>query len=329
VSFAVEDEDIAEKYTSTDAASQEREAKALRNDEKEKKEGNKITFLGYTDLQQGFDNNVNLDSKRKRDFYFQNISNLEVKYEPTDKLDLKTGADIFNISYYNVNTNNILDVSPYVGFDIEFVPKKVKLKNHIAFDYFSYPNKKESSYSAVIYSTSLRQFVLKRLYHEIGYKHFYRWYPDKKISLDSAARGEYDKADERWRTHYTLGFFGKRFMVKFKNEIYKNDSNNEYQEYYDYWVYRAKPSVLYFITNDLYINLGYSYKYTLYEDRRATDDVNKVARDHTHSMSTALYYDLTKNVTCSITYSYAENLSNDPFQRYSGGTVTGGLSYNF
>ena len=118
-------------------------------------------------------------------------------------------------------------------------------------------------------------------------------------------------------------------MVKFKNEIYKNDSNNEYQEYYDYWVYRAKPSVLYFITNDLYINLGYSYKYTLYEDRRATDDVNKVARDHTHSMSTALYYDLTKNVTCSITYSYAENLSNDPFQRYSGGTVTGGLSYNF
>ncbi len=325
--YGASDEDTEAKYS--EAAFSVKQSENIKHVIPKKSGEDKVSFKGYVDVQQGFDNNVNLNSKRQRDGYFQSIANAEIKCEPTNIVDIKAGLDVFSINYYNLNTNNILDLMPYLEADFDFIPKKLKFKNKIGFDYFSYTNKKESSHSSFVYTTSLRHFILERVYHEPAFEYYYRYYPDKKINLNSGASGEHDREDSRWKVKYTLGLFGKRFLFKLKNELYKNDSNNEYQEYYDYWVYRVKPSLVYFFTNKFYTNTGYSYRYTCYEDRRSTDDNDKTVTDGTHRLTTTLYYDLTKNTTCSISYSYAENLSNDPYQRYSGGTVSGGISYSF
>jgi hypothetical protein len=71
------------------------------------------------------------------------------------------------------------------------------------------------------------------------------------------------------------------------------------------------------------------YRYMRYKDRRSTEDTGRRERDHTYIFNSSLYYDLSDNFTLGVTYSYSENVSNDPFQDYSGSVISGGIYYNF
>jgi hypothetical protein len=280
------------------------------------------------DIQQGYDNNVDLDSKRHKDGFLQCIANAEIAFPKGGQIKGKAGVDFFGTVYYKYNSNNIFDTMPYVGFDWEIIPGLI-WKNQAAIDYFSYPNEKESTFGGIELSSYLRHFLTEDLYHELGYEYIRRWYPDRKASLSDATKGNTEREDKRDKVKYTIGMYFENFLVKVSNELYHNDSNDMYQDYYDYWVYRLRPSVLYFFTDNIYANASFLYKYTPFDDRRSTENIDRKVRDHIYVISTSLYYDITKNLTLGLTYSYTENLSNDPFQEYSGSVMSGGFFYSF
>jgi hypothetical protein len=287
-----------------------------------------VEVMASVDLQQGYDNNVNLDSKRHQDGFIQALANVEAIYPKKDKLRLKLGTDLFSTKYYRYYKNDLFDFAPYVGFDMDLLPN-LTWYNKITVDYFVYFNDKKNTYAAVECSSYLRQFLTDDLYHEIGGEYFHRWYPDRKASRNDARRDDYDREDDRYRLKHTVGMYFPNCLVKVSNEVYRNDSNDKYQDYYDYWVYRLRPSILYFFTEKLYTNLSFIYKYTPYDSRLNTEDPINTVKDHTYIVSTSLYYDLMKDLTLGVTYSYTENRSNDPFQKYSGSILSGGFYYTF
>lgn len=325
-SFAI-DEEVIDRYPSAEPPPQEME----KREEKEHvfyKPKERLEVTAFADVQQGYDNNVDLDSEHHRDGFLQGMANLDIGYEAMDNLKLKGGIDIFETIYYKYNVNNLSDISPYAGFDLEISPEIIS-RNRFIFDYFAYPNEKESTYAGIALTSYLRHYISEDIYHEGGFEYLRRWYPDRKRFLSTAVKGNKDRVDSRYRVKYNVGVYTERFLVKVSNQLSYNDSNDLYQDYYDYWMYRLKPSVMFFFTDKFYTDVSLIYKYTWYRNRTTTQDASKKERDNTYMLNTSLYYDISKNITFGVTYSYSENVSNDPFQKYSDSIVSGGIYYSF
>lgn len=324
-SFAV-DQDIRDFYPSAEKPPLLEAKRELEEDTYPQKKRLRIT--GFVDVQQGYDNNCDLDSKRHKDGFIQSTGDLEFIYEATDNLKVVAGSDIFNTIYYKYNINNILDVSPFLGFDLEIIPGLIS-RNRIKYDYFAFPNYKESTFSALVLTTYLRHYIVDDFYHEGGFEYLRRYYPDQITYLTNGQYAGDDRIDNRIRVKYTVGWFQEKFFFRMSNEFSRNDSNDLFQQYYDWWHYRLRPSLMYFFTEKLYTDVSLVYKYIHYKDRRSTDNINKKERDNNYIFAASMYYDLTKNLTLEVTYSYSQNNSNDPFQAYSGSIVTGGVSLSF
>lgn len=319
------DEDITDKYPSADqeAVKLERSMERTKTPSVEK-----LEVSVFADLQQGFDNNVELNSKRRRDGFLQNSFSVDLEYAHDERLSFFTGTDLFSTIYYNLNDNNILDVAPYAGMEWEVTPDLV-WTNKITYDYFSYPNERENTFNGLILSTYLRQYLRPTIYHEAGYEYVPRWYPDRKTFNSRGFMTSDDREDKRHRIKYNIGFFSYRFFFRLSNELRRNDSNDMFQDYYDYWMYRLRPSLMIFITDRFYSDFTLIYKFTAYDERRSTEDINRKQKDNTYLFNASLFYDINNNVTLGVTYSYSENDSNDPYQEYSGSIITGGLYYSF
>ena len=320
------DEEVRDRYPAVELPPEDLE----RWDEEEYQDWTEegLEYRGYIDIQQGYDNNVDLDPDRHKDGFLQSMVNVDLTYKGVNKLKIKAGTDVFSTIYYKYNYDNLLDVTPYVGVDIDILPNLV-LTNRAKYDYFSYPNTKERTFSGLVLSSTLRHYVKKDLYHEAGVEYLKRWYPDRKIYLNNGRITSRERIDDRFKVKYNVGYYGERYFLRLSNEFYKNDSSDEYQEYYDYWLYRVRPSVMVFITEKFYTDLSFIYKHFHYEDRRSTDNANQRTRNNNYIFNAAFFYDLTKKVTLSFTYSYNEMDSNDPFERYSGSIVSGGVYYSF
>ena len=288
----------------------------------------RLAFSFYIDVQQGFDTNVDLDSKKHSDGFIQSVGNAEVGYKVLDTVTLKGGLDIFETIYYTYNDNNIFDTAPYVAVDWQVYPG-FTWKNKVLYDYYWYPNDRRSTYSGAEYHTYLRHFVTETIYHEPGYEYIHRWYPDRKVSKNDGSIDNADREDSRHKMKWTVGVYFPNSLIKVSNEFYHNDSNDMFQDYYDYWVYRLRPSAMYFLTDSLYVSASFVYKLISYDDRRSTQNQAAIVHDDTYIATGSVFYDVTKNFTLSFTYSYSENQSNDPFQKYSDSIVSGGLSCAF
>ena len=142
--FAIE-EVGTDKGRVLDAGPTREEKKIKRKAVKEK-----LKFSGSIDINQGYDNNVDLDPQRKKDGYFQNVSNLELEYNHTKKMKMSCGVDVLDSLYYNLNPNNLLDVAPYLGLDWK-MSKVLRLKATFFFGlFFIHYIKKKILFSARI-----------------------------------------------------------------------------------------------------------------------------------------------------------------------------------
>ncbi|MFC1548900.1 hypothetical protein ACFL5E_02965 [Candidatus Omnitrophota bacterium] len=288
----------------------------------------RLDISAYVDIQMGYDNNVDLNSKRHKDGFQQLTGNVEATYSLLDNLDLKAGTDIFETIYFKYNRNNIMDVSPYAGFNLLITPDFI-WRNRIKFDSFNYVNEKESTFQGLVLTTYLRNYFLEEVYQEVGFEYLKRWYPDRKTFNSDARRCDKDRIDDRFRIKYTVGAYFERAFLRVSNQISSNDSNDNFQQYYDYWLYRLRPSIMVFFTDNFYTDVSLVYRYWRYKDRRSTEDPGRRERDHTYIFNASFYYDITENITLGATYSYSENVSNDPYEDYSGSIISGGVYYSF
>ncbi len=288
----------------------------------------KMEVTGYVDIQQGYDNNVDLDSKRHKDGFLQATGNLELVYPVLDNLDFEVGSDIFSTIYYKYNRNNLFDIAPYMQFIWKVTPDLI-WRNTITFDHFEYPNEKESTYNGLYLTTNLRYFFIPDVYQEVRFEYLKRWYPDRKTFSSNGYICDKDRIDDRIRMQYNFGAYFEKFFIGVSNQLSSNDSNDNFQQYYDFWLYRLRPSIMYFFTDSIYMDVSLVYRYMRYKDRRSTEDTGRRERDHTYIFNSSVYYDLSDDFTLGVTYSYSENVSNDPFQDYSGSVVSAGVYYNF
>jgi hypothetical protein len=289
-----------------------------------------IDLGGYVDLSFGYNNNVNSNSDRNGDVFLQMSSRIQAAYTGWNELRPLIGLDTFATKYSEREDSDGYDISAFTGVDWKINPGLL-WSNRIIFDKYIMPNSKNSNFYAPKFSTSIKHLLAKRLSHKFTYEWSYLDYYKRIIRTGSGQLSTDDtkRHDYRDRYAYSLRFQLDKVSFGLLSEMIFNDSNYTLEDYYDYRSFRVKPSITYFFNDKLSAKLTYGTKEKDYKNRTVSTNSNDEVCETNVSYSTAIYYDLKKNVTCGITYSYTENSSNEPTQEYSASTILGNFTYIF
>jgi len=296
---------------------------------KSKLRDNNIDLNFFAGALQGYDNNVNLDPDRKKDTFTDISLNTEVFYNYTPDIRLKVENDSTGIIYYNVTSADLVDIDTRAGLEVDLMDDRFTLGGDCAFDYVLFPNDKDGTYMGYELSGFLKNYMTPTIYHRIRYKWLLKYYSHDKTINGSKKRTDENRQDDRNAVDYEIGWYIQdRFILKTNFELYYNNSNYQYFDYYDYWSFRLRPSIIFMITKKLSTSGSITYQRRNYNDRLSTENDTHV-KDNTLSFNVSLLYDISRSFTVAINYSYRENYSNEPLQRYSGSMATAGVYYSF
>ncbi len=296
---------------------------------KQKLRENKIELDLFGGVLQGFDNNIFLDPSRTRDGFLQNSVAGELTYHCTDDVRLNLDTDVTNITYYRFNDNNLLDIEGNPGIELDFLDDYLTFEADYKFEWLFFPYDEDGSYISHQYSSFLQNNICEEFYHRCGFRLEYKHFTDRKANGPSNIKKSDLREDIRHTGEYELGIYLWDFIkIKENIQIYRNDSNNQYYDYYDYYAFRTKTSIVAVFTEKLYSITSFAYTRKLYDDRLSTED-NTHQKDNFYVFNVSLLYELTPSFTLATGYSYRENTSNEPLEKYSGSICTVGLYYTF
>ncbi|MDD5423250.1 MAG: outer membrane beta-barrel protein, partial [Candidatus Omnitrophica bacterium] len=178
-------------------------------------------------------------------------------------------------------------------------------------------------------NTSIKHKITKRIYQKVTYRFLGRDYTGRKARLANGNKGSKLRVDTRNLVEHELGFFPTDITkLRMTNQVYFNDSNDEYYDYYDYLNYRLGFSIIQYFNPKFYTITGFYYQLRNYDSRLCSDKY-VVQKDKQYTVTTSLMYDLTKNISAFVNYSYTENQSNEPLERCTDKLYTAGVYYMF
>jgi len=292
-------------------------------------EENNMELNFFAGILQGYDNNVFLDPDRKKDGFLQTSLNTEVVYKYTEDIRLKIENDTSDVLYYNENTANLLDFYNKAGLELDLLNDIFTVGLDYALDYVIFPCDEDGTYLGNEIKTYVKHNISNDFYHKLGYGIMLKHYSHDKILNGRRERTATLRSDVRNTMDYEIGLYLlDRAIVRTSFELYRNKANYQYYDYYDYWSFKLRPSFILMLNDRLYTTGSFTYQQRRYDGRLSSDNDEHVY-DDTYSFNVAALYDITKSFTFALNLSYRENASNEPLQKYSGMTLTGGIYYSF
>jgi len=284
----------------------------------------KLLFMAM----QGYDNNVFLDPQRVHDTFTEAILDAGVIYPLNGRWDVTGGVSVHDITYWKATDANLIDTDLKFGFNGKlFGGMTVETCNDI--EMVEYQHNDDGEYLGDKASIVLKQKLPNNFFHSLGYEFFYKNYSDRKALQGDGDPSDEDREDFRNTLNYNLGFYLKKSMFKVFGEYYINKSNDKYLDYYDYDSIRLGSSMIYLLTDKMSSSFSYYRQFRNYASRTIPDDNTTAEKDRTWVATAAVFYDLTKNATLGLNYSYRQNLSNNPSMKYSGSIASLGLYCRF
>jgi len=278
---------------------------------------------------QGYDNNVFLDPRRDKDAYLETSVSVDTGYRYTKDIRMNMDFDIYDITYYNYTDNDMYDMSLNPGFEMDFLDDRLTFQPEYMIDWTWFPHDSNASFYSHKVSLFMKNKVFKKFYQRIGARLEYRNYTGRKTYGPNAVKKSELEVHQRYTGEYEFNFtITKKIRLRQNLQGYRNDSNNQYYDYYDYNAFRSKTTLTVFFTDKLYSITGFTYTRKKYDDRLSTkDDVHQ--KDDLFLFSASVFYDITASFTLNASYSYRENVSNEPLEKYSGSLMSIGLYYVF
>ncbi len=327
VSFApvnaadIKEEQTTEKYIGKSEENAYRKVETV-------KEGQRYTTKLLAAAIQGYDNNVFLDPRREQDTFSEGILDASVSCPLSGRWDVTGGISAHNITYWKATDANLTDVNLKFGFDGK-LPGGMTLTTYNDVEFVEYQKNADGNYFGDKVGLVLKQKLPNNFFHSFSYEYLYKNYSDRKAFDGTGQPSGRDRMDSRNTVYYDLGVYLKRSMFKVFGEYYANDSNDNFLDYYDYDSLRLGSSMIYLLTDKMSTSFSYYRQFRNYSGRTIPGDNTRGEKDRTWVTSASVFYDLYKNTSLGLSYSYRQNLSNNPTQKYSGSITSLGLYCRF
>lgn len=288
-----------------------------------------LRFSSNAAVFSGYDSNVNLSPVSKGAVFEEGLFSASL-IKPW-KYDLKF---TFDYDLDGINYNQVSDATNILNHLRFGLHKKVMRNFTIGTGYdfsaFYYPNDEDGDFLLQKCFFYVKNNLTRKLYHQVmveaGYKnHLYR----KALSDDIGTYQDKKLVSRRQIAEYKVGYFvNKNLSLGIKGRFTKNDSNAKYQNFYDYKTYEVSPSANYRITKKMDIFASFSYIERNYKSRLvALKDYKE--KDKIYSTTSGLRYALNNQNILSLIYTYRNNDSNEPLEKYTENVISVGWQYNF
>jgi len=291
-------------------------------------------ILFYADFYEGYDNNVNLDSTRKGDTYTELALDAGYKQPFGNGFDVTLDYYLSAITYHELTDGSFYDSNLSVEFDkkLTSLPFRFSLSSNLEYNY--YPKDESARFYAIEPETFIRHDINDNIYQKLVYSFMFKEYTDRSPQDGAGASKPGDRKDLRNSLTHELNFIlFNEYILKLRNQYSVNDSNDQYLDYYDYDTYRIDATVIMpvfpVLFKNLYGLLNCGYQFRDYKTRTLVADTSKTQEDDFYNVLSALIYDLNDAFSVSFNYTYNQNESNEPSEKYSGSTYSLGLHYAF
>lgn len=321
VAADVDEEQTTEKYLGKAEEKAYKKVEAI-------KEGRRYKTKLLLSAAQGYDNNVFLDSRRVHDTFSEGILDASVAYSLSGRWDFIGGVSVHDITYWKATDANLIDTELKLGFEGK-LPWNITVTPYNSIELLEYQANDDGEYVGDRAGLVLKQKLPNNFFHSFAYEFFYKNYSDRKALQGNGLPSDEDREDHRNTVYYDLGVYLKKSMFKVFGEYYINKSNDHYLDYYDYDSVKLGSSMIYLFTDKMSAYLSYYRQFRDYSHRTIPDDSTVGEKDRTWVANASLFYDIHKNATLGFSYTYRQNLSNNPIQKYSGSVTSLGLYCRF
>ncbi len=280
----------------------------------------------------GYDRNVDLDSHRKGDTYYEESGEARIKMDHPGifffgpgSMGLTGGGDLFN--YERKKDANYRQIVCGAYIDSKLT-EKISLKFNYDLTSLDYTHDDQLGYLS-------HRFKPQILYawNQKWTQFFYSSFEYKDYSSRKTLSGDGSSADENrqdLQTEYGTGFRfvsdrGKVFGVT--GAYRRNDASDAFNDFNDY----EGPKVsgyAYFQLPAGFSTIFYGgYDYKKYSGRTFIFGSDRRQADSFFYAGNTLYYDLTPSAQIYFSYLYKQNYSNDSSQGYSDYVLSSGLTF--
>ncbi|MFH0772139.1 MAG: hypothetical protein V1933_05920 [Candidatus Omnitrophota bacterium] len=292
------------------------------------REGKKYKAKFFLSAQQGYDNNVFLDPRRKKDTFSEGIFDAGVAYSLNSRWDVIGDVSVHDISYWEATDASLVDTNFKLGFKGKlFANISLTALNDI--EMVEYKSNDDGEFIGDKTILTLNQKLPNNFFHTFGYEFFYKNYSDRKATNGWGGESDKDRVDHRNTFDYDVGVYFKRAMLKLRGEYFLNKSNEAYHDYYDYESKKLGCSLIYLLTDKMSAYFSLTKQFKTFSARTIPNDITRREHDHGYVAMSSIFYDLYKNTTLAFSYAYRQNRSNNPSQKYSGSITTLGMHLRF
>jgi hypothetical protein len=277
----------------------------------------------------GFENNPLNDSSTKGDYFVE--EDFSINWQPTFNRSLGVDVGYWLVNQEYVEQTDLSSFDQGVNATLKWYPfesGRLRLEPGAEYEWLYYREDENSSYEDLKYFLKFKHYIGQEWNYGGKYEHSFKVY-DKKQARDSSKTGlGFNREDNRHTGElYITRYLGK-YTIKIKGKFYRNTSNDNYQEYYDYDSGKGYLTLSRtFLKDDkLYISFAPSFERKNYHHRVAVDTAR---HDDIREYKLSANYSLNKNISLSYTFSHKEVDSNYTSGEYHNVTNKIGASVDF
>ncbi|MBI3333514.1 MAG: hypothetical protein HYZ93_05435 [Candidatus Omnitrophica bacterium] len=276
----------------------------------------------------GYESNPNLDGARKGDAFAEESFSVAFRPPITHWLKGEFVADFSNTNYLEFTDLNLRMTNLAGAFQIQPRPP-LRLDLGVEYGILNFPLDADSSFFDKRAKAHLSLAQTPWLTHKVGWTYQLREYDTLKAHDSAQNRLEgLNRQDQRHVALYELQLRFPKTFARAGVEWYRNFSNDQYQEFYDWEDILWRGILIRSLNPRLLAVLVGSQERKNYE-ARSVPAINVAERDDLWTATGSLIYQLRPHtsLTCSTTYRYQD--SNDPRLDFTDWIYQVGLEVEF
>ncbi len=282
----------------------------------------------------GYDNNVNLDSSKEGDVFFETRFKVGIEkpfylgFALWQDMKLKLDYNFNFIAYTEITSASMVNNNFNFNLQNKLIEKNV-LEFNYNFGLIYYPKYDPGSHIANRVSLGFKNYFTSKFYGRLGYGYLHKKYDDRKARYANGAESGSERMDQRHIAELEVGYYlWEKTLLKLGGQYYINDSNDLYYDYYDYSSHKISLTAIHVFNEKFFGLLSFAQGFRDYENR-TTFDNSRVQEDEIFTINTAFLYDFTPSTSISLDLTYRENDSNEPRDEYTETIFSLGFHYSF
>ena len=276
---------------------------------------------------EGYDRNPNLGSPRKGSGFTEQDLGVGYIHRLGQRFIYRLTGNTRYVNYYKFANENLFEQTLRGEGAVELTPHFF-VESEYAACWFWKPHDAQGDFIEQEVKTGLKHYLIpRRLYHKPSYIFQYREFTKAKARVSSGDPSTSGRHDTTHRLDYEIGVHPTQWLLfQIHNQYGRNDSNDQFLDFYDYSFYQVTPSVTWEIAKPLFLVTGVQFQHNHYDDRAVRGSAE---RENFTAFFGSLFYHVTENASIGFHWVYAKDDSNLPELRYQDSSLSLGVHLHF